>query len=187
MIRYDTSTSSESVFDRRPRCLARVADENVGGISSPGRDPRGSSKLNSQERCTGPIKLCILGRLRTRSASRIVEQDSGMGEMGMEADEDKKTCLLTVGSREYWSPVLPLNDEHSMLPSSWNSISQMKEGRKEKAYRNCQATVLGTARIKNDPSFDLILVTKHWTRSRSRQPRLLYHLDRRAINLHIQE
>ena len=50
-----------------------------------------------------------------------------MGEMGMEADEDKKTCLLTVGSREYWSPVLPLNDEHSMLPSSWNSISQMKE------------------------------------------------------------
>lgn len=95
-IRYATSNSS--VFDCLRESRAGVVDENVDGISSPGRDPRGSSKLNSQVRNVELFKLDVLGRLRTVSASRMVDRESGMGERVIESDEDKNTCrcFLTV-------------------------------------------------------------------------------------------
>lgn len=76
-----------------------VVEENVGGISSPGLDPCGISKLNSHERLAGLFRFDALGRFRTPKASRIVDRGSGVGEMGMTADEDRKTCRCfpTVG------------------------------------------------------------------------------------------
>jgi len=91
--------SSSSTHDCLRESPVGVVDENVRGISSPGRDPRGSSKLNSQERRERLFKLDVLGFLRTFSASRMVDRASGIVERGMVADEDKNTCrcFLTVG------------------------------------------------------------------------------------------
>lgn len=97
VIRY--ATSSSSMHDCLRESPVEVVDENVGGISSPGRDPRGSSKLNSQERHARLFKLDVLRFLRTVSTSRMVDRESGTDVRGMAADEDKNICrcFLTVG------------------------------------------------------------------------------------------
>lgn len=118
VMRY--ATSSSSISDGIRKSPVGIADENVGGISSPNRDLRGSSKLKLQEREAALLKLDALGRLRTLSASRIVDRESEVGKMGREADDEKNTCrcFWTVGVRQYSSSTLSFTDEHSKAPSS---------------------------------------------------------------------
>jgi hypothetical protein len=72
---------------------------DVGGISSPGLDPRGILKLNSHERRAGLFRFDVLGRFRTLNASRMADRGSGVGEIGITVDDDRNACrcFLTIG------------------------------------------------------------------------------------------
>lgn len=97
----------------------------MGGISSPGRLPRGISKLNLHDLdAAGPFKLESLGSCGTPNTSQTTENGSEIGEIGITAEDDKNMCLYfeVVGPWADSSPRSSFTETYSNAPSIYNGI-----------------------------------------------------------------